>query len=339
MTSSQVLTNPPGGPVDDLPPLRFDRTVDRTLVHRAALAEVFLTDVQELDGSTYAAAAQLPRLHAYYTDHLLRPASHDPVLLLEACRQAALAGAHLYYGVPTSAKFILTHLSIELTPPSRHEDPTAPCPLSLLVKVVDRRVRDGVTTGLDHELRLAVRGVEIGRASLGLRFRMPADYAAMRLKQRGGARLLSSATLPADRTGAPVHPHLVGRASPDNVVLVDADAGQDGVVRARLAVPARHASMFDHPQDHLPGMVLAEAARQAACYAALEHRSESPVKVAPVAMHLTFQRFGELDTDAAVTARIPDSAGAGGGAPVEVDFTQAGESICTASVRLARLAA
>lgn len=68
--------------------LSYSRTVDRTLVHRDSLGEVFLTDLQPLGTASYVAAAQLPRSHAYYGDHLLSPNVYDPVLLLEACRRA-----------------------------------------------------------------------------------------------------------------------------------------------------------------------------------------------------------------------------------------------------------
>lgn len=80
--------------LDDLTPedaeLTYTRTVDRALVHRDSLGEVFLTDLRPLGDTCYAAAAQLPRSHAYYGDHLLRPSAYDPVLLLEACRQSCL---------------------------------------------------------------------------------------------------------------------------------------------------------------------------------------------------------------------------------------------------------
>ncbi|MHC5908639.1 AfsA-related hotdog domain-containing protein, partial [Streptomyces sp. S6] len=43
--------------------------------------------------------------------------------------------------------------------------------------------------------------------------------------------------------------------------------GDDGTVRVAPADP-HHPLFFDHPSDHVPGMVLLEAARQAVCLAA-----------------------------------------------------------------------
>ena len=48
------------------PELSFAFTVDRSLVHRDSLGEVFVTDLRKYgDDAHYAAAAQLPRSHAY----------------------------------------------------------------------------------------------------------------------------------------------------------------------------------------------------------------------------------------------------------------------------------
>nr|MDT0665959.1 hypothetical protein [Micromonospora sp. DSM 115978] len=50
----------------DVHGLTYQRTVDRSLVHRRALTEVFLTDTRALAADRYVTGAQLPALHAYY---------------------------------------------------------------------------------------------------------------------------------------------------------------------------------------------------------------------------------------------------------------------------------
>lgn len=277
-----------------VPQLGYESTVGRSLVHRESLAEVFLTDIRRIDGNTYASAAQLPRSHAYYGDHLLRPSTYDPILLLEACRQAALAGAHHCYGVPGDHKFILTHLDIHLAQPRRIVVGRAPCRLSILVTTRSRKVRDGRTTGIDYEMMLITEGAEIGRAALGLRFKSAPEYTALRLKNRGGVTFPSSADSADSVPGTRLQPHLVGRADPDNVILTDAQTTSWGT-QAVLRAPTGHASMFDHPQDHVPGMVLAEAARQLALYSVMERYGVSAVKAFPTDLTVTFSQFAELD--------------------------------------------
>ncbi|MFG2130601.1 ScbA/BarX family gamma-butyrolactone biosynthesis protein [Streptomyces sp. NPDC048751] len=342
-----------------VPPLDYTRTVDRLLVHRDALGEVFLTDLQPIDEDHYAAGAQLPRSHAYYGDHLLRPGCYDPLLILEACRQAALAGAHRFFGVPSDNKFILTHLSLRLDHPQMVVVGTSPLSFAFRVRIVSRREREDRVTGLDYEMDLIADGTVIGQASIGLRFKTPTGYLTLRLNNRDGFALPSSATYPTSTPGAPVAPHLVGRANPENVVLVDA-AVTDNTAQALLRIPARHASLFDHPQDHLPGMVIAEGARQLALLAALDVQGLSTFKTIVTEMHVRFTRFGELEDDTVLTAWVDNpretagsttlytlggmlpaehESGPSARLPVRVEASQKGEPLCVFSFVLARMTA
>jgi hypothetical protein len=351
-----------------LPKLDYSRTVDRYLVHRDALGEVFLTDLQpfsphdaETGTSSYAAAAQLPRSHAYYGDHLLRPSCHDPLLLLEATRQATIAGAHRFFGVAEDAKFILTHLRLRLAHPQWVAVGAAPLALAMRVTALTRKEREGRTTGIDYGVELSVGDRVIGHVETGLRFKAPTDYLSLRLGHRDGRPLPSSATLPRTTPGTPTAPGLVGRASSDNVVLVNAIAsGHRG--RALLRTPVDHPSLFDHPQDHLPGMVIAEGARQLAFFTAHEARGISPAKAFPTTLNVRFERFGELEEETLLTARAgkevrvqPDDPGVlytQGGVlelaeagqdqvleqvPVQVEARQGNALLCTFELTLTRV--
>ncbi|WP_306470451.1 ScbA/BarX family gamma-butyrolactone biosynthesis protein [Actinomadura litoris] len=306
--------------------LEFARTIDRTLVHRESLAEVFLTDSRQVDEDTYAVAAFLPRSHAYYGDHLLTPAAYDPMLLLEACRQGAILGAHRHYDVPLDHKFILTHMRIRIERPELLTVGAKPRRVTMTV-TTSRRIRDDRITGIDYAMRLEIAGFEFGSAAIGMRFKSPEGYMALRLRNRDGALLRSTSVPPEQSPGAPVAPHLVGRMLPDNVVLCDAKAERSGA-SAVLRLAANHPSLFDHPQDHIPGMVLAEAARQVVHYGALEVRGVSAVKSYLTELSATFSAFGELERDITLHASIgaPEPA-SGPGSPLAEDgitYTAAG---------------
>ncbi|MFD3683391.1 ScbA/BarX family gamma-butyrolactone biosynthesis protein [Nocardiopsis sp. NPDC058631] len=347
----------------DGPSLDYERTLDRTVVHRESLAEVFVTDTQPLGGDAHAAAAQLPRSHAYYGDHLLRPRLHDPVLLLEACRQVGLAIAHTHYGVPFDHKFVLTTMGITITRPERLAVGTSPCALRMLCSVEDKRVKEGRVVGYDARFRLFVEGTEVGNAVVGLRFKSPASYGALRLSNRSGAPVPSTQTFDFAVTGEIPAAYLVGRSNSDNVVLAGL-AGDGDAVSASLRVLPQHPSLFDHAQDHLPGMVLIEAARQLALNTLLEVRGTSPAKAYPAEITATFTSFGELEPRTEVRARTAPAnaetaegegvyytqggvveflAPSGGPEPaatsVEVDVLQRGASICRVDVGLVRLPA
>ncbi|MFJ8650541.1 ScbA/BarX family gamma-butyrolactone biosynthesis protein [Streptomyces sp. NPDC093546] len=300
--------------------LSFERTIDRELVHRDSLGEVFVTDLRQGPApGGYLAAAQLPRSHAYYGDHMLRPHSYDPILLLEAARQAALAGAHAFFDVPRSHKFILTHLRIHLAHPELTTVGDAAFPVRMDIRTGNVKQRDGRTVGLDYEVRMSVGEVMIGQASVGLRFKSPESYVRLRTANRNGRPLPSSASPLGRITGTLVDPTLVGRCSPDNVVLLDADTS-DAMATATLHVPGGHPSMFDHPQDHIPGMVLAEAARQLALFTALDLCGISAARTLLTDLSVTFTRFGELDEKTTMSAFVESRRGES----PEVYYTQGG---------------
>src|SRR5438067_13397321 len=96
-TASLVHSSAAPPEVGDARQLRFDATVPRQLVHKAAIEQVLLSDHQGIGDREFVCAAQLSRAHAYYSDHLLR--LYDPLLLLEIARQAVALGSHEYFGV------------------------------------------------------------------------------------------------------------------------------------------------------------------------------------------------------------------------------------------------
>src|SRR5262245_14025929 len=93
--------------------LSYERTVERSLVHRAAISEVFLTDLQAVHERRFLAAAQLPLTHGYYSDHLQPAPSFDPVLILEASRQAGIGGATLL-GLPKDIVMLVDNFCLRL---------------------------------------------------------------------------------------------------------------------------------------------------------------------------------------------------------------------------------
>jgi len=90
----------------------------------------------------------------------------------------------------------------------------------------------------------------------------------------------------------PTAPHDVGRVSPTDVVL--SPTPEPG--RWQLRADTRHPVLFDHSVDHVPGMVLPEAARQAAA-ALLGH------PCLPISLAGEFTHNVELDAPCMIEAR------------------------------------
>lgn len=296
--------------------LSSSRTIDRQLVHRDSLAEIFLTGIAGVTEASYAAAAMLPRSHAYYGDHPDAPQLFDPILLLEVCRQAGLAAAHALFGIPNDWKFILTHQTIEITDCRALAVGPAACRVDIVATVTGKRVSGGQVTGVDSVMVVHAAGQPLASATIGLRFKSPASYLSLRMRNRSGAALPSTAQLalagagpglPAPDLAGPVTA-LVGRADPRNVI-VDPLPSSPGAARTALRIPAAHPSLFDHPQDHLPGMVLTEAARQTAMIAARGARARR--LLLPAAVRATYAQFGELEPQTVLEASPAGPPGAG----------------------------
>ncbi|MFJ5233126.1 ScbA/BarX family gamma-butyrolactone biosynthesis protein [Kitasatospora sp. NPDC088391] len=280
--------------------LDYVRTVDRTLLHRRALSEVFLTSAVRVDKHRFWAGAQLPPSHPYFTDHLVEGQVIDPLLLLECCRQAETYAAHVFHGVPADGKFILRSWSWrQLGRAPRLAG--GPAELAIQVTAGNPQSRDGVLRGLDYDMDLWIGDAPVGSVRLSASYLPGALYGPVRAHGRGGSRPpLSDAAAPLHR-GAAVAPHLVGRVRPENVVLAGVRADGEETV-ADLRVLAGHPSMFDHPLDHVPGMVAVEAARQLALLVANDRRG-SVTRQVVTSLHGDFTRYIELDAPTTLHAR------------------------------------
>ena len=91
--------------------MEYTRTVPRHLVHRHAVAEVFLTDYRIESDSAYQVAVQLPVSHRIFD---VSSEQHDPLGVAEAFRQAVVLLCHTRYEIPLHYKFLMETFSFEM---------------------------------------------------------------------------------------------------------------------------------------------------------------------------------------------------------------------------------
>ncbi|WP_410537946.1 ScbA/BarX family gamma-butyrolactone biosynthesis protein [Streptomyces sp. KL2] len=284
-------------------------TVPREFVHRRAVAEVFLTGrAARLDDKHFSLTGQWPRAHTLFTveDGTL----HHPLLAAETIRQAGLYLAHSEFGVPLGHAFLLHHL--DFTVDREHcRIGSAPTDLTLEATAdVHRRGSRRVRLRMSITIRREDRTVATG----GGEFTCipPETYRRM----RGGR---GTAGIGGLRERPPtVAPHLVGRLDPVNVVLAPTGRPEHWL----LSPDPRNPVLFDHSTDHVPGMVLLEAAYQAAHGHFLSHRT------GPTSTSAFFHRYVELDEPCTIEvgpATDPD----GGSRGVEVTGRQGGDTVFT----------
>lgn len=270
MTSVQPPVDAPVAP-----PPRLTTTVPREYVHRASLAEVFLTACTQQDGTRFELTGQWPRAHTFFQSADGR--EHDPLLVAETFRQTGLFLAHAELGVPLGHHFVmrdltfavqLHRLSVGLTP----TDIT----LTAVCSEINRRGR--TTSGFRMDLTLRRDGVVL--ATGGGQFTCVAPAVYRRLRGPVADRSTAEPSVRAHERSA------AGRLGPSDVVLSSTARPN----RWLLTPDPCHPVLFDHAGDHLPGMVLLEAARQAATRCHAVH----PMR--PAAISTTFDRYAELDS-------------------------------------------
>lgn len=309
--------------------LDFDRTVARDLVHRRALSEVFLTDSRALDGSSFVAGAQLPPSHAYFTDHS-NPHVVDPLLILECCRQAETHAVHAHFGADPGTKFVLESWDADLPGLARLPPSRGPAYLAIEVRTSRPHRVGEVLRAMDYRMRLSLSGSPLGEVTMRVKYVGEDVYRALRRRPDGALPTSDDYLGALDRPGL-VDPRRVGRRQAENVVLLEpVVTGRD--VRARLRVAGGHPSLFDHAQDHLPGMVLMEAGRQAALLAAEEVDRLRADQLIVNRLSASFHAYSELDRPVTVVARRPENGRGPGGDTIDVlvAFEQAGRTVAEA---------
>ncbi|WP_328421950.1 ScbA/BarX family gamma-butyrolactone biosynthesis protein [Streptomyces sp. NBC_00443] len=250
-------------------------TVPRQLVHRASVAETFLTGATSTEEDRFTVFAEWPRAHHLHVSP--DRSAYEPLLVAETVRQAGTLIAHTAYEVPLGHQFVLTELRIT-TRPEHLAIGTAPAAPVLHITVSDVTRRGGRPAGFRYDAEIRLGDQCVGTAHVAATWTSAAVYRRL----RGGRTAATVSVLPVPPA---LPPSAVDRALSADVVLAPAELPD----RWQLRVDTGHAVFFDHPLDHVPGMLLLEAVRQA-----IRARTrKSPRR--PASFHAVFHQYAELD--------------------------------------------
>jgi hypothetical protein len=253
-------------------------SVPREFVHRAAVAEILLTGWTRTGADRFTMTAQWPRAHQLHVSP--DRSAYEPLLVAETVRQSGALLAHAAYQVPLGHQFMLRELWVD-THPDHLAVGAAPAEPVVDLTVTEVRRRAGRPAALRYEAVVRLGGERVATGGIAVTWTNESVYRRLR-----GGRTADVGTLRLPRPLSPPLPvGTVGRALPADVLL--SPAAPPG--RWRLRVDTAHPVFFDHPLDHIPGMLLLEAARQAA----LAHAGEE--RRVPASFHATFHQFAEFD--------------------------------------------
>ncbi|CAM5488410.1 adhesin [Streptomyces spiroverticillatus] len=297
-------------------PATLTSTVPRELVHRSAVAEVLLTGWRRVDDTRFVISAQWPRGHSFFTP--VADGRHDPLIGCETLRQIGILLGHAEFGVPFGHQFLIQDLHFAVRP-QHLEVGYEPAALSVSVTCT-QVVRRGENLSRMRFDAVFHRDGQVA-ATGGGSFSCLAPKVYRRLR---GAHVPASDCRPS-APGSPTAPARVGRLSPMDVVLSPTEAQNRWLLRA----DTRHPVLFEHAVDHVPGMVLIEAARQATAVV-LDRPHYLPVNLA-----CEFARYTELAQPCTIEARPLPTPSPEGGRSVLVTAVQSGVPVFTCTVTAA----
>ncbi|MEV3859866.1 ScbA/BarX family gamma-butyrolactone biosynthesis protein [Streptomyces sp. NPDC050095] len=282
-------------------------------VHKLAGHERLLHGWRRTGADSYVVAANWPAQHSFYGT---RAGLHDPVILVESARQCIPLLSHLAYDAPMDHRQTWNSTSYALSPAAlAATSDTTEVELHIDCKEVTRR--SGRLSSLVMEVDVVRDGTRIGTAHTRFANHPPALYRRIR-GARSDVRRAMEQAIPLVPPLAPVH---VARDDFADVVLSPTDTKS----RYQLRVDLNHPVLFDHAVDHVPGMLLVEAARQAA------HAVHHPQPMVITSVEAVFIRYGELDAPCWIQAE-PVAATAPGHESVHVTAHQGDHMIFTATV-------
>ncbi|WP_190112748.1 ScbA/BarX family gamma-butyrolactone biosynthesis protein [Streptomyces cinnamoneus] len=277
--------------------LSHTHRVPRHTVHKAAATEVLLTDARRLAEDRFAVAALWPRDR--FLTHRGSGGHADPMLLVETVRQTTIFLSHRFYGVPADRPFVLCDLGFDLDEPLPSGD-GSPLPLTLDVSLAPTATGPG-RFGMRLQATVHHGERRLGTACQSWQAVTPERYDRIRYRHP-----VSPAAPGAWEHATPLHPAAVGYQRTSDVLLatVPGTAATAGHRTWQLRMDQNHPVLFDHASDHIPGMVLMEAFRQAAHVLAAHDAgagAHRPVSLASAST--AFHSFGELDAPVTISAQ------------------------------------
>lgn len=263
-------------------------TVAKRLVRKTDASEVLVTAWRGVSDHQHVVTTDWPLSHPFYTPE---PDSHSALLFTESTRQALALLSHTEFGIPLDHRLGWDHVSCST---SSEGLLTAGGPAQVELHITHTSVsrRRLGCARLSAEIEATRGGTRVGTAQIRYTTYPEAVYRRLRGRYANAAECCARALRP----GPPVAPGLVGREHTDDVVLSPTTRPDLWLLRADLG----HSVLFDHPHDHIPGMVLLEAFTQAA------RSLRAPRPIQPVSFDAVFKRYVELDQPCLIEAEELD---------------------------------
>ena len=236
--------------------LSWDRPLPAELVHRFDAGQIFATSLSHPGPDEFLVGARWPADHAFY--QVDAGGRHDPMLIAETMRQAGIAAAHAGYQVTFGTQFIMRDVGFSVTDPAALQTRSQPHDVVVSLVCSDILRKGGMLREVRFQVTLLLGGQAFAHGSGFLVCAPPEVF--QRLSRTQGIPATPAAARP------PLDPSLVGRGLAADVLLRPSGGPPQDASSGSWHVQAdpSHPALFEHPLDHLPGMLQLETFRQAA---------------------------------------------------------------------------
>lgn len=276
----------------------LEQDVIRTLVHKRFPENVLLTDIRECGQDHFLCAGRIPADHPFFTGGGRTP-RQDILFYTEVGRQASLAVTHRFLNAVLDDVFIFEKSEAAVTP-AIWRLPSSADSVTIEIKVRDtvRRKNNIVTRVVaDHAMFVGDEQVFGGTGTWTVQ-----SAALFKRLRRSMGMGSSPAAVTAHDIEASVDPR---HARFDTVVISTPDYIEGtAALGASLIVDRSHSYFFDHPCDHVPGMLLLEGCAQLAVAAVAESGLAASRQAAITAYEADFTQFVECSLPTMLTARV-----------------------------------
>jgi len=300
-------------------------TIDKRLAHKWSVGEVLLTGFSATADGGMRVTAYVPQSHLFYNDQLEQRTGPDFAVIVEMCRQACFLVAHELLGVPQDKQFLLRSITAAFT---RNRTHAIGNEVELQVAVSNKRFRGADLSGLAWDFSIFDEKGMFATASFDQVWVDREPWRRTRHQMRLSRGLPGASPFSTERLVPPTDPASVGRSVAQNVVI-GTPSSEGSRWSAVASLTTDHPTLFDHPIDHVYGMVQLEIARQLSLCALSSTFALAPSDFALIATRSRYLTTGELDLPLRVVAELSEEPGAAGDpqTAIDLEFWQEGRHV------------
>jgi hypothetical protein len=270
-------------------------------VHKRSVENVLVTEIKACGEDRFICAGHVPAAHRFFNDPARTP-QRDILFYAELGRQCSIAISHAFLGVDRDDVFIFEGSTASLTE-AVWRSLVAPSAESVIVEVRLREIarRRNVVSRVAGEYTMLAGGDVVFTATGAWSLQARALFDRLR---RGTVKRLSDSRPAAVRAGQSNDPRLRS-ARHDNVVIdPPAYAEAASEFTTQLLVDERHPFFFDHPCDHVPGVLLLEGCAQLTTASLAQLSAVDLARLSICDYSVNFAQFVERDLPTTLTARV-----------------------------------